>query len=207
MATTTYYYQDADRISEGTIEIPATARPDFESCWLFAFPKSGSVLVNSIAISLAAEAGVPTIDLPVHLFLKGIHLDCVQFDFGAVFLPRGYIFIGFRSLPMAASGMLSKMAGRKILVVRDPRDMLVSLYYSAKFSHDLSVHGTEQFKWLVCSVRQDTEAEIDDYCLFTAWKMNELLSSYSQILGDPNTLILRYEDFIRDKVAIGPLDL
>jgi hypothetical protein len=150
-----------------------------------------------------AEVGVPVVDLPVHFFLRGIHIDHIQCDFNELFLAHGYVFIGFRSKPIALSGVLSRMAGKKILVVRDPRDMLVSLYYSAKFSHDLTERGTQQFRWLVRATKRDTEMGIDEYCLYNSWRMNEALFGYSEILDDPNTLILKYEDFIYNKVNLA----
>jgi hypothetical protein len=49
--------------------------PDFPSLFLFAFAKSGSVLVNSLVRNLLTECGVPLIDLPTHLLRGGPRRD------------------------------------------------------------------------------------------------------------------------------------
>jgi hypothetical protein len=51
-----FYYQDGQRINEGRIDIPVSAHPEFERRYLFAFPKSGSVMVNAIVSSLIGQA-------------------------------------------------------------------------------------------------------------------------------------------------------
>jgi hypothetical protein len=76
--------------------IPARCSvPDFPSFFLFAFHKSGSVLVNALVRDLLTECGVPLIDLPLHLFERGIDIRVFQCDLAALFPPRGYCFRDF----------------------------------------------------------------------------------------------------------------
>jgi hypothetical protein len=84
-------------------------------------------------------------------------------------------------------------------VVRDPRDMLVSLFFSTKFSHGYEARGTAQFSALMRRLIEDSDREIDDYCLFYSWLVNYEFFLHREIARDPNTKVVRYEDFIYDK--------
>lgn len=106
------------------------------------------------------------------------------------------------ALPPFFVGVIGRMPQKKILVVRDPRDMVVSLYYSMKYSHKLDEIGTPSFKLTVRMLRSETSRPIDDYCLFNSWIFNTGLNNYFELVRDPATRILRYEDFIYDKLAV-----
>jgi hypothetical protein len=202
--TVEYTYQNGDRVARAGLQIPESSRSDFPSCFLFAFMKGGSVLANTILCSLMAERGVPVVDLQMQLFLAGVDPQTVQCDFTELFVPYGYCFAGFRGLASSMSGLESIRKGRKILVVRDPRDMLVSLYYSMKFSHPLiEERGTPQFNHFMRDLIERTSLELDDYCLYSTWMLNAALASYGDVLKCPDTLVVRYEDFVYDKVHLA----
>jgi hypothetical protein len=55
-----YSYLDGVDVKRATIAIPANSSlPDFPSFFVFAFYKSGSVLVNALVRDLLTECGVP----------------------------------------------------------------------------------------------------------------------------------------------------
>lgn len=77
-----------------------------------------------------------------------------------------------------------------ILVLRDPRDVLVSYYFSFKFSHPIQ----NQF---AKSVHVDaTRLTIDEFVLKHADDFLQRYDSYSHWVGKPNVLFIRYEDLI-----------
>src|SRR5215475_4678755 len=95
-----YSYLDGVDVKPGTMSIPANSSlPDFPSFFLFAFPISGSVLVNALVRNLLTECGVPLIDLPAHLFERGILIENFQCDIATLFPLKGYCFGGFRDIP------------------------------------------------------------------------------------------------------------
>lgn len=198
-----YTYLDGDAVKPGAIAIPAGGSlPDFPSFFLFAFAKSGSVLVNALVRDLLTESGVPLIDLSTHLFERGIDINTFQCDLPLLFPPKGYCFSGFRMIPQWLIGSDVLRRARRVMVVRDPRDMLVSLYHSIKYSH-LFPEATPQLQTLIDSMRRDTELSIDEFCLLHAASFNAEFSKLRMLPRDDDALILRYEDFVYDKVALA----
>jgi Sulfotransferase domain len=197
-----FTFQDGDSVGEGAFDVPESSRPDFPSCFVFALPKSGSVLVNAIVQSVMSEWGVPVIDIPIYLYQQGIDIDTIQCDLGRLFVEKGYCYSGFRELPRSMLGSASIGRARKALVVRDPRDMLVSRYFSTKFSHGFTERGSPPFRRLMGEFIKDGELNIDAYCLYYSWMINSQLLSQADVISDPQTLILKYEDFIFDKCRL-----
>ena len=179
-----YTYQDGDAIRDGTLLVPVSADPEFRSVFLFSFVKSGSVLVNAIASEIFQERGIAFLDIPGHLFEKGIDPETFQCDLGRVFPTRGYCFGGFREIPRALVGSEVLRQARKIVVTRDPRDILVSLYFSVKFSHPYPGESTPQFSDRIEPLRKDAELAIDDFCLAYAWTLNAVLRGLRCVLDD-----------------------
>lgn len=95
----TILYQDGATIGSNEIDTPATSHLNFASCYLFAFPKAGSVLVNEIVRVVMREIGVPIVDLPQYAFDKGISLEAMVCDISKTFKDVGYCYSGFRALP------------------------------------------------------------------------------------------------------------
>ncbi len=196
-------YQNGLKLSERFIEIPPTQCPTFSSCYLFAFPKSGSVLLNNIAAALMKEIGVPMVDIPAFYFMSGIAMDTALFDLDQIFKPKGYCYSGFRSLPPVMRGALNQLPGKKILLVRDPRDMLVSLYYSIKFSHHFPEVGTVQFFSRVNLLRDWAKEPIDRFCISHVDMYLGSFRDYLELVEDNSVKILRYEDMVFNKLGLA----
>jgi hypothetical protein len=197
-----FTFQDGDKVGSGDFDAPESSRPDFGSCFVFAFPKSGSVLVNALVQSVMSEWGVPVIDVPTQLYQKGIDIAAIQCDLNSLFVGQGYCYSGFRELPRSMLGSGSIGSARKILIVRDPRDMLVSRYYSTKYSHGFAKRGLSQFGRLMAELIKDGEMPIDEYCLYYSWMINSQLLSLADVISDRKTLILKYEEFLYDKTDL-----
>jgi hypothetical protein len=202
--TIDYTYLDGDSVKLGTMAITASSSvPDFPSFFLFALVKSGSTLVNALIRDLLTECGVPLIDLPTHLFDRGIDINAFQCDLAALFPLKGYCFSGFRVIPPWLIGSDVLRRARKVVVVRDPRDILVSWYYSVKHSHFFPAVATPQFDAVVNSMRRHTELSVDEFCIAYSWFLNAELSKLRIFLRDEDVLILRYENFVYDKITLA----
>jgi len=203
MTAIRYTFQCGDNPQSAEAHIPPTSRPDFPSCGVFAFAKAGSVLVNAIVRGLMAEVGVPLIDWPELWHGRGIDMATIQCDFTQVFPQHGYCVAGFRHVPNSFLGGTALRRLRKLLVVRDPRDMLVSRYFSIRYSHKLEAQGTPQFVQVIRQVMEDAEMDLDRHCLFNSWIVNADFFLHRDIIADPQTLVLKYEDFVYDKDGLA----
>jgi hypothetical protein len=77
-----------------------------------------------------------------------------------------------------------------ILVLRDPRDVLVSYYFSFKFSHPIQNEFAK-------NLHDDaTRLSIDEFVLQHADDFLQRYNSYENWIGKPNVLFFRYEDLI-----------
>ena len=202
-ATARYWYQDGLDVREGSFEVPSSSGLAFPSCYVFAFPKSGSVFLNDLVTGLMREAGVPTVAVSSFLFANGISENSVVLDLRSIFQPEGYCYLGFRNLFPALRGNLQRLRGPKVLLVRDPRDMLVSYYYSLKFSHTYPVDATAQFDSGRQAGKRITDQGLDEFCLACAEDYNQLLREYGELLDNGSVHIFRYEDVIFRKAELA----
>ena len=105
------------------------------------------------------------------------------------FQPKGYYYgpIGsYRDIP-------HRHDYRVVLQLRDPRDVLTSLYYSTAFGHALISQK------LVEERKEALKLSLDDFVLRTAEKYRGIYEDYiNELMLDGEVLFLRYEDMVAD---------
>lgn len=114
-----------------------------------------------------------------------------------MFLPKGYWYGVFRNLCIELTDVSCFDFTRKsILVVRDPRDILVSHYYSRFFSHIAPGQTGKTMQETIGGNIPD----IDSWVLQQSPSLVKRFNNYiNDLLPHGNTLVFRYEDFILDK--------
>ena len=162
--------------------------------------KSGSSVFSSMVAALATANGINTLDVPGRMFDAGVrYLEWNSHARIADLLWRGNAYIGFRDAPTALYDDEVFQEAAKVLLVRDPRDALVSEYFSNAYSHSLPAEPTG-----TTVVEQERgralASDLDAYVLDRADHLDRTVAGYRHLIGDPNLLILRYEDVIFDKV-------
>ena len=125
-------YSDAG-IERVIFKLPPARAPERGSILIFALPKSGSVLLNMIMRDLSNEVGLCYVAIMDEYFKFGVPEELQPASTSEIFLSRGYCYGSFRSMPTYTIPIIGDL--RKVLLVRDPRDMLVSHYYSMLASH------------------------------------------------------------------------
>jgi hypothetical protein len=168
---------------------------DIQSFYLFAMHKSGSVLINRMISQSLSIARIPQIPLSELAFQAGLPENEILNPEELIF-ERGYCYRGFRGFPPYLK-RFEIAQNKKILLVRDPRDMVVSFYFSAARSHALPSCGIVREQLL----HRRTEArttDIDEYCQSIASAFISKFQSYESILSTELRLY-RYEDVIFDK--------
>lgn len=174
-----------------TIAIPAGV-PDRPSLYLFAFVKSGSTLMDNMVSEYCASVGAPYFSLYDQAFSQGVRTGHIQRDAITCFDEGGIVFSGFRHFP---SFDLPIKNSRVIWLVRDPRDMLVSLYFSIMESHVIPA-GNEKLRR---EREQLSVISIDEFALKRARGYLMTFNRYQTKLEGTECRTFRYEDVVYKK--------
>lgn len=176
-------------------------RGDFPACFAFSIHKAGSTLLHKMIADVCNLCKIPALSIPDTLFLEGIRDKEWQADKGILNLvEEGRLYYGFRYLPAAfLDPKLGLKKRQSVLLVRDPRDALVSEFYS--FGGKYISHRTPDKN--VESFTKDLEANaglsIDDYVIQTSPYHLAKLQDYRNALDFSTVMLSRYEDIYFDK--------
>ncbi|HZB90338.1 MAG TPA: sulfotransferase domain-containing protein [Stellaceae bacterium] len=167
--------------------------------------KSGSSMLNRVGQLLSRFNSYNFVDVAGRLFTNNIKVGQWIRDpsFSEIIYP-GNVYGGFRNCPLGIEGNDIFRRAKKVLLVRDPRDALVSEYFSNAYSHSLPQTGeTGGARGDLLQQRQAALATpIDDYVLGRAKMMRRTVAEYLPLSQEPNTLLLKYEDVIFAKDAM-----
>ncbi len=110
--------------------------------------KSGSTLMTNMLKELLGEVEIPVVNISGTAFAKGIRAEMIDASMGKALKTKGYAYLGFRQcIPEDTQFDLAPV--KKILLIRDPRDMTVSLYFSQRESHKIpDGDGTDRIEGL-----------------------------------------------------------
>jgi Sulfotransferase domain len=179
---------------ETTINVPSPG--DFRSFYVFAMHKSGSTLLNKMLDTAFMRAGVPQIAIPELTFAAGLPDDPILNPEDFLF-DNGYCYRGFRIFPSYLR-YFDITKNKKILLVRDPRDMIVSYYFSMSQSHMIPDSGPLRDELMS---KRDTikKVSVDDFCLKHFDILQKEFKSYRTVFGS-QLRVYRYEDVIFNKL-------
>jgi hypothetical protein len=165
----------------------------------FGLRKSGSSIMNAMVNALADMNGITYVDVAGKLFEKGVLVRNWQRDTAmAALLRPGNLFGGFRNAPGGLLGHPLLEAGPKILLVRDPRDALVSDYFSSAYSHSLPEGG--EARGAVLQERWNAlRASIGEWVVQRAPNFRQTMRDYDPFVALPGMRVYRYEDAILRK--------
>lgn len=168
----------------------------------FSLNKAATQYVKSILQTIAAGNNLTPVGMNEWAFGSTQpyldHLSAEQMQaYKHVFKPHGYLYSVFGGF---VEGIDHLEDYRIILVVRDPRDILVSGYYSTAYSHPLPGEQSNKRDSFITKRAWAKQAGIDEYVLTEAPRLLLNLQRYHRLLLQPcpHTLVLRYEDMIDD---------
>lgn len=170
-----------------------------QSALFFTLHKCASIYAAEVVASLARDAGLAPIDFEAYFWVGG-KADCYPLKAegrgGHLYKKTGLFYGPFR---VYHDGVPNLDDFKIILMLRDPRDMLVSHYFSVAYSHGVP-HGNAAEKEYLLARRAEALAKpIDDYVLELAPIFAERYETYArELLGRPNVLYLKYEEMIGD---------
>jgi hypothetical protein len=168
--------------------------------------KCGSTMMNKICFALCDINGVHFVDVSNGFFHNNVAAgDWIGEPAVAAVLKPGNAYMGFRNMPVCFQDNPLFEAGRKILLVRDPRDAIVSEYFSNAYSHAIpdGENDEEGARGNLLAKRKIAlESTVEDHARKHVPLMKKTFELYRDICADPNLLLLKYEDCIFDKVKM-----
>lgn len=163
-----------------------------KSVLFFTLHKCASVFLRDKLHALAREIGLAPLDMDSHFFVLGRTEPIVH-------EPRGYFYGPYRS-PDSAYGQPRSWPDLRdyqvLLVVRDPRDVLTSLYYSSAFSHAVP---EGPFRESLLRHRQQTLRQtIDEFVRDQAPAFAARYEAYVRMTAATEVHVARYEELVTD---------
>lgn len=163
------------------------------SILFFTTQKCASRYVARVIGRLTQAEGMPSVDYDAYVTMSQVPKELNPYSHeGALdyaFRPTGYSYgpIGsFREIPQAEKY-------RVVLQLRDPRDVLTSLYFSTAYSHALI--NPKMLK----RRKEALQSSIDEYVLRNASLYVDIYSTYCErMLSAPHVLFLKYETMVED---------
>ena len=179
---------------------------DKNCAFIFGVRKSGSTLLNKIILDLCYHNQVPTFSIADRAFEQDLLVKdwqgCSEIN---QIIKDGIFYIGFRSFPAFITQNKLFNDRKKIFLIRDPRDAIVSEYFSVAYSHSLpkvSESSEDGARQDILRRRNESKfQEIDEYVLKNSVSMNRTVMDYANFLdlNDPKLKVYRYEDVITQK--------
>lgn len=163
----------------------------------FTLQKCASVYAAKLMADLASDVGLTPIDFDSYFYLggtAGVYPLNAAGNAADLYRRTGYFFGPFRHLHDGASDLAQF---KILLLLRDPRDMLTSHYYSVAHSHYVPVGNPEEAERLRNWRSEAQSKSLDEHVLGIAPIFLERYLQYcDQLVGKPNVLLLKYEDMI-----------
>lgn len=187
-----------------TVEFPvADPAEPAATCFVLGVRKSGSSLLNSLIIELARLNKRPFLDIAGRFFEANVAEQDWREDPAVLqLIVAGQVHGGFRGMPPVLRRSPLWHKARKILLVRDPRDALVSEYFSTAYSHSLPQAEADEGGLradLLAARAKARQTSVETYALDKAAALNATMSAYADVARDPLTRVFRYEDVILKK--------
>lgn len=162
----------------------------------FSVNKAATQYVRRILVRCTEPLGL----VPAHLNGYAFWSDLPYFDHPTAskatieraFRPSGYLYSSFGGY---VSGIPDVESYDKVLVVRDPRDVLTSQFFSISLSHQ--VPGADKRAAFLERRARAHELGIDAFVLERSAALASILDRYiTELLPQPRVLLLRYEELV-----------
>lgn len=171
-----------------------------QSIVFFTVYKAGSSFLGSFLKKIMDRAGITSVDLDGYFYQLGKGGEWERAGRVIIDVPyrtAGYFYGPFRSFNRGISNIDDY---KILLVLRDPRDVIVSAYYSI-YSHTMpTLEGKEKRQNRINRRKRMRELSVDEYVIDKLNSDSRFLDRYyeyhKELMGKPNVLFLKYEDMV-----------
>jgi hypothetical protein len=161
----------------------------------FTLQKCASTFTPKLMKYLSGKyLGLSCVDLEGYLYNKTDHIFNDELERRPWLLRQ----VGYVYCPLRYAIDLHHLDGMKVLLmVRDPRDIMVSQYFSSAYSHEVPVDARRRQRFLR-SRAEIQEMSVDEYVLSRVDRMNDRFEEYIKMVEQSNGSILAYEEMVTD---------
>jgi len=172
------------------------------SILLFSIYRAGSTFSGSIMKRIAQDCGLTAVNLDGYFYNLGKGKEWEGKGRVMLKVPyrsQGYYYGPFRSFNRG----ISKIEDYKIiLILRDPRDVLVSSYY-ATYSHVTPLLENQRaLEKRMNRRKKQLEQSVEEFVInklsANSRFLNRYYEYYNELMGKPNVLFLKYEDMVEN---------
>jgi hypothetical protein len=185
------------------ISFEITRQPGRGAFFILGVRKSGSSVLNAMCAALSHSNNYKYVDVAGTMFHNNLTAQSwINDPVINELLTEGNVYGGFRTMPFAFSKSNVFLTAKKVLLIRDPRDALVSEYFSNAYSHAIpaaSGDGAEVTRQMTELRQKALETNIEDSVISMAAPLNRTIMGYSSVCRDDSTLLLKYENVILHK--------
>lgn len=168
----------------------------------FSINKAATQSIKSILKRCALENGMTPVEIHEYAFNSDFpfldHLSAEEMKaYRHIFKPEGYLYSAFGGM---IEGIRQLDRYKTVFVGRDPRDILVSGYYSIAFSHSLPERKGDKFHRFMANRESARAVTIDAYVRSQAERVFQIFQRYQQLLLDryDHVYVTTYEQMVTD---------
>ncbi|MFC0160196.1 sulfotransferase domain-containing protein [Mameliella alba] len=179
-------------------DLPVSRSPDIPSVFFMSVHKSGSTLMNNMIRAACEMLEYEFVDIQSHFFNTGISDADIPADTSAIFKPQGYVYSGFRYFPNQYEIPCLNDCPL-IVLVRDPRDAVVSQYFSLSQSHPMPGKDADDklYRHMEEQRKKTLGSDINEFALREVGSFVKKLETYSELLKThPKARLFQYEEII-----------
>jgi hypothetical protein len=181
-----FYFKNERKMAKGV----DFSKSNHKSILFFTTQKCASTFISNIFERLTSKERMKSIRFSNYLPDVDRSVEFTNSSFlNRAFKPKGYYYGAFRKFHKIPS--LDKY--HIVLVLRDPRDVLTSSYFSASHNHPVDrIHILEERE-------KALKQTIDEYVISKTDIYKEIYLNYAkELLNNENALFLKYEDMVSD---------
>lgn len=166
----------------------------------FSVNRAATQYTKSLLCRCGKENGLTPVHINEYASANDIpYLDHMSVDqmqaYKHVFKPTGYVYSAFGGFVRGIADLERYLI---LLMIRDPRDTLTSLYFSTAFSHSIPADRGKADRFVALR-NQAREMTVDEYVLSKVEQYQDRYRVYMEELEDwPNVHVAKYEDMILD---------
>lgn len=168
----------------------------------FSLNKAATQFSKKLLKQAAMENGMTPVHINEYAFftefpyLTGLSEE-EMVSYQHIFKPRGYLYSAFGGF---VPGIPNLDEYKVVLMIRDPRDILVSWYFSIAYSHSIPPETSNRHDEYIEHRASAQDMTVDEHVLSQSERVFDILQRYQRLLvqDHPHVYVTSYEEMTTD---------